>query len=71
MYGSDPFSYDFAAALGTPSKPPHGDGLTSIQSLSLAAHSTSVAVAKQSPEGVAAGSAIGQCQPPFDVLNGH
>jgi hypothetical protein len=49
----------------------HGTGLTSIQSSGVDAHATRVLTVQQSPDGVAAGSAIGQCEPAFeDVESG-
>jgi hypothetical protein len=47
----------------------HGTGLTSIQSIGLDGHTTRVAVAKQSPDGVPAGSAIAQCEPAFSTVS--
>jgi hypothetical protein len=47
----------------------HGEGLGSIQSTGLDAHSTRTVIAKQSPEGVPAGSAIAQCEPAFSTVD--
>lgn len=49
----------------------HGAGLTSIQSIALDGHSTQVAVAKDAPKGVPAGSPLSLCDPAFfDVSSG-
>jgi hypothetical protein len=47
----------------------HGTGLTSIRSIGLDGHSTRVMTVQQSPEGVPAGSAIGQCEPAFSTVD--